>query len=549
MTLVSRGVARLAKMPPAKTRKVSVDRGISVPMPDGVVLCADRYYPTAQPEGLPLLLTRTPYGRKVEGLLGRIFAERGYQVVIVSCRGTFESQGEWSPFRNERADGKAVIAWVAEQPWFAGVIGLFGASYLGLTQWSVIDGLPDYVKAWAPTVTSSYFADLFYPGGSFALESTLTWFDGLAVQEKGVGAVLRHTVGQKKRIAEVAKILPLSDIDVALTGGPVPPYQDWLDNPGVDSPWWSEINFGRNINTAPPASFIAGWYDIFLRDQVRDFVALRAAGRDARIAIGPWTHAAMGGAGKSMRNTLAWMDTHVAGRPTEESTARVELLIMGADRWVEFPDWPPPATEQRWNLQAGGGLSTDAPTASEPDPFRYDPADPTPSVGGASLLSGNAGRKNNKAREVRSDVLLYTSEPMADDLTVAGPVRAELHLRSSLEHTDFFVRLCDVDAKGESFNLCDGIVRIGPEQKRLEDGSFTLVIEMFPTGNTFLKGHRIRLQVSSGAHPLYVRNLGSGEPLGKGTTLVAANQEVFHDPKRPSAIVLPVLAEAVRPAK
>jgi putative CocE/NonD family hydrolase len=546
MSLVTRGVARLADLPPAKTHDVSVDRDFAVPMPDGVVLRADRYFPTAEPSGLPLLLTRTPYGRKVEGLLGRIYAERGYQVVIVSCRGTFESEGEWSPFRNERADGHAVLDWVAQQPWFGGVVGLFGASYVGLTQWSVIDGLPDYVKAWAPTVTCSYFADLFYPGGSFALESTLTWYDGLAVQEKGTPTVLRHMVGQKKRVAAAAKILPLSDIDVALTGGPVPPYQQWLENPGVDNPWWAEINFGRNLKKAPPASFVAGWYDLFLRDQVRDFVALRTAGRDVRMAIGPWTHGAMGGAGKSMRNTLAWMDTHVAGHATADSTARVELLVMGADKWVEFPDWPPPATEQRWHLQAGGGLSTDVPAESAPDTYRYDPADPTPGIGGCSLLRPNAGRKDNKVRETRKDVLLYTSEPMTDELTVAGPVSMDLYVKSSLDHTDFFVRLCDVDEKGKSYSLCDGILRIGPEQKRTKDGGMRLKIELFPTANTFRKGHRIRLQVSSGAYPTYVRNLGSGEPLGQGTTLVVADQEVFHDPKRPSALILPVLAEAVR---
>ena len=254
-----------------------------------------------------------------------------------------------------------------------------------------------------------------------------------------------------------------------------------------------------------------------------------------------------GAAGKSMRSTLEWMDTHVAGRTAVEPTAaRVQLLVMGAGKWVEFPDWPPPATEQRWHLQPGGGLSTDPPAKSAPDTYRYDPADPTPGLGGASLLGTNAGCKNQKARESRADVLLYTSEPMSDDLTVAGPVRAELYLRSSLDHTDFFVRLCDVDESGRSWNLCDGIVRVGPEQKRLKDGSFKLTIEMFPTANTFRVGHLIRLQVSSGAHPLYVRNLGSGEPLGKGTTLVVADQEVCHEPGKASALIIPVLDEPIR---
>lgn len=546
MTVLSRIASRLAKLPTASTPDVSVERNVAITMPDGVVLAADRYYPTASPDGLPLLLTRTPYGRKIEGLLARIFAERGYQVLVVSCRGTFDSGGDWLPFQNERADGRAVLAWVAEQPWFGDRVGLFGASYVGLTQWSVLDGAPDYVKAWAPTVTSSYFADLFYPGNSFALENSLTWIDGLAHQEKPFLRQLLRMPGAQKRMAKAAKVLPLADADSAITGASVEFYQQWLGHPGGLDPYWTPVDFASARKKAPPASFTAGWYDIFLKDQVRDYIALRAAGRDARLAIGPWHHGSMGQAGKSMRGTLQWMDAYVAERLPVDLTSRVELLVMGADKWVAFPDWPPPATEQRWHLQADGGLSTNTPDPSEADTFRYDPADPTPGIGGATLFAFNAGRKEQKALEARKDVLLYTSRPMVDDLTVAGPVRAELHLRSSLDHTDFFVRLCDVDEKGKSTNLCDGIVRIGPEQRRLKDGSFKLSIEMFPTANTFLTGHRIRLQVSSGAHPMYVRNLGSGEPLGKGTTMVVAEQEVFHDPKRPSALVLPVLDKPVR---
>jgi hypothetical protein len=547
MTLASRATARLAKMPPAKTHDVSVERSISIPMPDGVTLIADRYYPTAQPSGLPLLITRTPYGRSIEGALARILAERGYQVLIVSCRSTFGSGGVWVPFRNERADGQAVLTWTEKQPWFAGKVGLFGASYVGMTQWSVIDGLPDYVTAWAPTVTSSYFADLFYPGDGFALETVLTWIESVAHQEEPIVKRLLGVVAAKKAIAKASMVLPLSDADVAVTGALQPQYQDWLDYAGPDETWWAPVKFDTDISKTPPGNFTAGWYDIFLPNQVRDYVALRAAGREARIAIGPWTHGSLGQAGQAMRGTLEWMDRYVAGSaaaPKDEP--RVKLLVMGADKWVEFPDWPPPATSQRWHLHSGGGLSVDAPAESAPDTFRYDPADPTPGIGGGSLLAQNAGRKDNKVRESRNDVLLYTSDAMTDDLTVAGPVSADLHVRSSLDYTDFFVRLCDVDAKGRSFNLADGIVRIGPDHPRPKDGGLELHIELFPTANTFAKGHRIRLQVSSGAHPLYVRNLGTGEPLSKATTMVAADQEVFHDPSRPSSLVLPVLATPVR---
>ena len=138
--------------------------------------------------------------------------------------------------------------------------------------------------------------------------------------------------------------------------------------------------------------------------------------------------------------------------------------------------------------------------------------------------------------------MTYTSPVLTEDLTVIGPLTATLYLRSSLEHTDFFVRLCDVSEKGKSVNLSDGVVRLAPGAvQKDEDGVFALDVAMWPTANTFRTGHRIRLQVSSGAHPLFCRNPGTGEPMATGANLRSADQEVFHDVARPSAIALPVV--------
>ena len=157
-------------------------------------------------------------------------------------------------------------------------------------------------------------------------------------------------------------------------------------------------------------------------------------------------------------------------------------------------------------------------------------------MGGPSLNLRTAGRKDQRRREHRHDVLTYTSPVLTEDLTVIGPLTATLYLRSSLEHTDFFVRLCDVSPKGKSVNLSDGIIRLTPGSvDKDEDGVFRLEISMWPTANTFRAGHRIRLQVSSGAHPLYFRNAGTGEPLATGANLRSADQEVFHDADHPSS--------------
>jgi hypothetical protein len=246
------------------------------------------------------------------------------------------------------------------------------------------------------------------------------------------------------------------------------------------------------------------------------------------------------------RDTLRWMDTHLAGGNGRAPEKRVQLFVMGAKKWVGFDEWPPPATPSRWHLQAEGALSRQPANASAPDRYRYDPADPTPGIGGATLYTRNAGPQDNRRVEARADVLVYSTPPLTDALTVIGPVRAELFVRSSLEHTDFFVRLCDVAPNGRSTNVSDGILRVGPgDLERDADGIARISVELSPTANTFRRGHRIRVQVSSGAHPIYARNPGTGEPLGRETHLLVADQEVFHDPERASAIVLPVVSPSL----
>ncbi|HEY7011541.1 MAG TPA: CocE/NonD family hydrolase, partial [Streptosporangiaceae bacterium] len=171
---------------------------------------------------------------------------------------------------------------------------------------------------------------------------------------------------------------------------------------------------------------------------------------------------------------------------------------------------------------------------------RYDPADPTPNLGGPTGYTGRA-RVDNRILEARPDVLTYTGAPLTADLLVMGEASVDLFVRSSLEHTDFFARLCEVDPAGRSVNVCDALLRLVPGRPAPEpDGTIRVRFALWPAAHRFRRGHRLRLQVSSGAHPRYARNPGSGEPLGTATTLIAADQAVYHDPDHPSAIVLPV---------
>jgi len=217
----------------------------------------------------------------------------------------------------------------------------------------------------------------------------------------------------------------------------------------------------------------------------------------------------------------------------------VRLYILGADEWREMEAWPPPNPTTRLFLQPHGLLSPEPPADSPPDRYRYDPADPTPNLGGG-LLFPPAGPVDNRPLEARPDVLVYTTPPLKQDLEVIGPVRLQLYVRSSLAHTDFFGRLCDVHPSGRSINICDGLFRIEPGKgERLPDGTLRIEVDMWATACRFRRGHRLRLLVASGAHPRWARNLGTGEPAATATRMAVAEQEVYHDPEHPSALLLP----------
>jgi putative CocE/NonD family hydrolase len=345
----------------------------------------------------------------------------------------------------------------------------------------------------------------------------------------------------RKRARAAYDCLPLRRADRVVLGHEVGFYQDWLKHERREDSWWAPLDFSRDMSAVPPASLVAGWFDVFLAEQVQDYLRLRQAGRQVRLTIGPWTHTNTRVGAVALRDALDWFDVHLRSRPQPPGAPRVRLYVMGGDRWVDLPDWPPPSTGQRWYLHPAGRLYPRPPRPGPPDGYRYDPANPTPGVGGASLNTRNAGSRDQEPRETRADVLCYTSDPCRSDVTVAGAPRAEVWLRTSQPCVDVFVRLCDVEPSGRSRNISDGIVRIDPAGLRVEAGGARCVgVNLAPTAITFRRGHRIRLQVSSGAHPLVVRNTGSGERLGTAARLVSTDVQVIHDPGHPSMIELPV---------
>ena len=458
MSVTSRLLNWLMKLPPPTTPNPRVTRNIRIPMEDGVALLADLYTPrdaapgatgsateqATQATKYPTVLIRSPYGRSgvIAGLFALPFAERGYIVLHQSTRGTAGSGGDFVYARHEHEDGLATIAWIKQQPWFNGELALAGASYLGFVQWAVAASAGPELKAMAPAITSSDFNHFRFQGGVLALELNLAWSTMMTLFAAR-GQRLTDFLSQgrrQRRLDQAYNHLPLKEADLVAIGKPSRSYQDVLAH-GPEDDYWNPVDYSQSVRDVDaPVGMVAGWYDLFLYAQLLDYRRLREAGKQPYLLIGPWYHGQPGSFGPTMRENLAWFDAHLKGKTSGLRAAPVRLYIMGANEWRDFADWPPPSRPEQWFLQPDGGLAQTPPAASEPDHYRYNPADPTPAVGGNSLGT-YMGKKDNRQLEARRDVLVYTSPILRRDIEVIGPVHAELYVRSSLDTTDFFARL------------------------------------------------------------------------------------------------------------
>jgi putative CocE/NonD family hydrolase len=546
MTLLSGILARRWGLPRAQTRAVVREKGLRVEMDDGAVLLADRWVAEAAREvPQPTVLVRSCYGRgQFFGLLhGRLLAERGLQVVIQSVRGTFGSEGTFSPF-DERADGLATLRWLRAQPWHAGPIGMTGESYLGLVQWAVAADADEDLTALAIQGSASQFHGQSYPGGSMSLETSAQWLVMIATQERRLAPL--PMAFALKRVHSLLSKASLDDLDRRLTGSEVAWFREARASPEREDAYWVQRDFSAGVpKVRARVQMITGWYDAFTPWQLEDYAALQEAGRPAQLVIGPWTHTQEGLAGAGVREGLAWLRGHLLGDPRLMDTAAVRVFVTG-DRagWRPLERWPPDETAGRRLWSAGdGALAWDQPAAGTDGSirYRYDPANPTPSVGGPVMVTSKPVR-DNRPLEARADVITFTTAPLDAAVEAMGPVRVELYARASEPYFDLFARVCDVDPGGASWNVCDALASVAPGrfERSDDDGAWQVQFDLWPMAHRFAAGNRIRLQISSGAHPRYVRNPGTGEdPLG------AENQrpvevELLYGPQRPSLLVLPI---------
>lgn len=530
---------------------IEIDRDLRVPMDDGIELLADLIRPVGPVDPpLPTIVLRSPYGRR-GAMAGdaRALAYEGFTVLVQSCRGTWGSPGVFHPQVDEQRDGIATLRWVRRQPWFTGRLATYGQSYLGYTQWAVAGRLQKEEPETAPEalvllITMPDFGAITWDNGAYALRNALGWTRMMDRMRRGPLALLGMALPDRK-LDRAFDALPLSAGDTAVLGAPNDWYQDWVRHEQLTDEYWTRQSHTATVaDVAAPVMMLSGWYDIFLPWQLRTYAQLVAAGNPPQLTLGPWGHTSREMGGPTLAESVAFLREVFTGRDAGRP-APVRAYLTGAQEWHDLASWPPPGSvAQSLFLREGGGLGADP--AGDLTRYTYDPAAPTPALGGPSLTPHTAP-VDNAAHERRTDVAVFRGDVLTEPLTVGGEPVARIRVRSSAPSFDVFVRLTDVHPDGRSMTVCDGIRRIGSvatdatDPAPDADGFRVVDVTLWPTYHRFAAGHRIGIQVSSGAHPRYARNPGTGEPAFTAEETVVAHQEISHTGPTASRIELPVV--------
>jgi putative CocE/NonD family hydrolase len=535
---------------------------VKVAMRDGVRLCTTVFRPAAEGKS-PAALLRTPYGKPAEindGL--RAFLGRGLAVVVQDVRGRHDSEGVFRQYLQEPADGEDTLSWIARQPWSDGNVGMFGGSYVGIQQYRIaLTGHPA-LKALAVSVAGwdEYFDRFYSRGGAFKPGHRLQW----------IAENYRKPDHPMPDFESLVRRLPLRSADRFATGVTLDFFQAALDHPAYDD-YWSKLSTRLQAERIRiPVHIATGWYDNFAESDLETFAALRARGVPARIVVGPWGHnlsAAMPEADFGPQASLPvrsleaeWLTAQLR-RAGGTPRPGLHYFLMGANEWLDADTWPLEAlkptpyylaSRTSARTSSGDGALTPAPPRrAGSDRFMYDPASPVPTRGGAVCCNPRRfpwGPLDQSALETRPDVLVYTSPPLKEELRVAGPVSAVLYAATDAPDTDFTAKLVDVHPDGTARILCDGILRLRYREGldravAYKPGSIVqITIPAGVTANVFRAGHRIRLDVSSSNFPRFDRNPNTGGAIAAETSFRRAIQEVHHGRRRPSHILLPVIA-------
>lgn len=542
-----------------------------VPMRDGVNLSADVYIPQATGT-FPTVLMRTPYDNNVDRLIDKAISlvNQGYVCVLQDVRGRHDSDGDYYPFINEAEDGYDTQEWIGNQTWSNGKIGMSGSSYGGWVQWqSALKG-SKYLTCIAPQVMcGDLYSGLVYPGGAMFLNVVMTW--GMRTNGRTGQSIEYHNW------TEAFRSLPLTKMD-ELAGRNLPFWKDWLNNSSYNE-YWSKTNHeDRFSDISVPALNMSGWFDLYSETAFTNFNGLISNGstddtKKSQLIVGPWPHQLSASTkvgdvdfgAESMLDLnaleLKWFDYWMKGINNgiiDESP--IKLFIMGVNEWRNETEWPLARTKwEKWYLHSGGNantvegdgtLSTDPQIDEASDEFDYNPEFPVQTIGGNNCCSPNIvpwGPYDQRPVEMRPDVLCYTSDVLETDVEITGPIKLILYASTDGLDTDWTAKLIDVSETGYAMNLCDGIIRArfreGFEEPLLlaPNEIYRYEINVGVTGNVFMKGHKIRLEVSSSNFPRYDRNPNTGREISTETELRTAHQTIAHNKGYPSHIVLPII--------
>ena len=512
---------------------------VTVPGHAGVGLATDVYRPTGG--SAPVVLIRTPYGkaRHLDEAMG--WARNGFACVVQDVRGRYDSDGDWSPYCHERDDARAVLRWLAEQPWAQdGGVVAYGASYSAFAAWAAAVENPDEVGA---VISLSPAMGLqrvkFDPSGILALDEHAGWW-------------LMHGEARTSRARLVEAMF-----------GDEPDLLSHLPVSGLVERFWVELrDWTTVIDLGPshrpagdidddelarlclPALHIGGWNDGLVTETLRHWAIVGSdlPSRPPRhLVVGPWGHdqglsgsARVGDRDNGPASLLPlgrvmsrWARSALAG---QAGTSAVDVFVMGENRWQGEAAWPPVGTgEASLYASFDRSLGTAAPRVHGVDRFAYDPLDPFPSRGLSVDRRELAGRV---------DAVRYESAPLSAALAIRGAPRVELYATTDAPTTDWVVRLIEVSPDGRRLAFAEGCVDAGkPEGASAANGPFH--IRLTPTALTVPSGGAIALEITSSDFPNLARNLNTGADRYLSTETRVAHQEVRFGPTSPTRVVLP----------
>ena len=564
--------------------QVKIENNVPAAMRDGVVLKADIY----RPEGagpFPVLLARTPYGKQGAAATGKNMAKRGYIVVIQDVRGRGKSAGIFNPFFDDEKDGYDTVEWAAKLPGSDGKVGMFGGSYGGGTQVdAALASPPHLVTIFAVVPSISYKShQVVFEGGEFRQLLAESW--SAAQTPEIYSRTLGELAANGPLFGKLMMKLPVSNFmdalfDQSLMNGGGGYFREWVSHaPG--SPYWERLDVARQISHLRiPGCYLEGWFDIFGPQTIELFPALQKdAGTElartkSQLIVGPWTHGGPGfpsgdaNFGPDAKFKIGayqdqWFDYWLKGKANEVPTEPpVRLFVMGENRWENSPTWPVPGEQARKlylsaptsavSLKGDGLLSFAVPikVRRENDVLPADPEHPVPTRGGKLCcdLAFLPGAYDQRANEERQDVLVYSTPPLTEPLTVIGNPSFVAFVSSDRPSADLIVKLVDVSPDGKAINVADGALRLSyrngfAKPEHLSPGKiYEVHIDLDPTANTFLAGHRIRLQIAGTEFPTYARNLNSGEGLADGVHPMISHSKIWYGAKHPSRLVMEIQA-------